>query len=304
MINADTLLDRLYLKSQVTRWRLVALAVAVIALLVVFERRAPHSPIGMDYIARVTIDGFIGDNQQFYNLLDDVTTDKRAKAVILWIDTPGGSAVGGEEIYARLRKMAQSKPIVAVMRSMATSAGYMIALGADHIIAREGTITGSIGVLLEAAEVTELLQKLGVNPIVVKSAPLKGSPSMFEKVTPESQRVLQDAIDDFYGRFVTMVADRRQLPRDKVITLADGRIYGGKRALENRLIDNLGGEDQAVEWLETKKNIRKDLDIRDIEMRKEQDFLNEFTQSVIGKFWHKATTPLDGLVAVWHPALH
>jgi len=235
-INADTLLDRLYLKTQITRWRLLAIAFGVIALLIATDRFSAHSPIEKEFIARVPVEGFIGDDQKFYDLLADVEENQKAKAVIIWIDSPGGSAVGGEEIFLRLRQMAEVKPVVAVMRSMSTSAGYMVALGADHIVAREGTITGSIGVLVETAEISELVKKIGITPISIKSAPLKGSPSLFEKATPESEQVLRNVIMDFYGRFVDMVAERRKLPREEVVRIADGRVYSGKQAFEYKLI--------------------------------------------------------------------
>lgn len=302
-INADTLLDRLYLKSQITKWRVIALLFAVAALIVMTEKFNPRSPIEKDFIARINIQGFIGDDKKLYELIDDVADNPKAKAVIVWLDTPGGSAVGGEEIFLHLRALAKKKPIVSVMRSVSASAGYMVALGTDYIIAREGTITGSIGVLLEAAEITDLLDKLGVKPIIVKSAPLKGSPSLLEKVTPESQQVLQQVINDFYNRFVDMVAERRQLPREKAVQLSDGRVYGGRTALNLKLIDQIGGEDDAVNWLATQKHISKQLDIRDMEVRKENSFMDRIAGSAMGKFFENSRIPLDGLVAIWHPQL-
>ncbi|NBX03468.1 MAG: S49 family peptidase [Alphaproteobacteria bacterium] len=172
-LNADTLLDRIYLKSQLARWRVLAVVFAALALIAVVERTSINSPIEKDFVARITFDGIIGDDQEIYNLIDEVAENPKAKAVVLWLDTPGGSAVGGEEVFLRLRALAAKKPVVAVMRSVAASAGYMIALGADHIVAREGTITGSIGVIIEAAEITELAKKIGIEPMIIKSAPLK-----------------------------------------------------------------------------------------------------------------------------------
>ncbi|NBO19633.1 MAG: signal peptide peptidase SppA [Proteobacteria bacterium] len=302
-INADTLLDRLYLKSQITKWRVIALLIAVAALVVMAEKYNPRSPIEKDFIARINIQGFIGDDKKLYELIDDVTDNPKAKAVIVWLDTPGGSAVGGEEIFLRLRAMSKKKPVVAVMRSISASAGYMIALGTDYIIAREGTITGSIGVILEAAEVTELLEKVGVKPIIVKSAPLKGSPSLMEKATPESTQVLQQVINDFYARFVDMVAERRQLPRDKALQLSDGRVFGGRSALNHKLIDAIGGEEEAVNWLDSQKHISKQLDIRDMEVKRQMGFMERIAGSAMGKFFQNSRIPLDGLVAIWHPEL-
>jgi protease-4 len=303
-INADTLLDRLYLKSQITRWRVLAVLFAVLAGVVFTERFAAHSAIERNFVARLTIDGIISDDQQMYNLIDDIAENPRAKAVILWIDTPGGSAVGGEETFLRLRQLAAKKPVVAVMRSIAASAGYMVALGSDYIFAREGTITGSIGVIIETAEATELAEKIGIKPIVIKSSPLKGSPNPLEKSTPEAEAVIQQVINDFYVRFVDMVADRRKLPRDKVMELADGRVYSGKRAMDYKLIDAIGGEDEAMDWLVKNRHIRQDLDIKDVQIEQENSLFDELTQSIAGKFFQKSSIGLDGLSAIWHPWLH
>lgn len=302
-INADTLLDRLYLKSQITKWRILALVFAVVAVVVMVERNNPRSPIEKDYIARIAIEGFIGDDKRLYELIDDVAENPKAKAVVIWLDTPGGSAVGGEEIYLKLRALSQKKPVVAVMRSISASAGYMIALGADHIIAREGTITGSIGVILEAAELSELIEKVGIKPIVVKSAPLKGTPSMYEKVSPEGKEVLQTLINDFYNRFVDMVAERRQLPRERALQLSDGRVYSGRSAVEHKLIDAIGGEEDAIKWLKEQKHIPEALEIKSMDITRPASFMERVAGSSIGKFFQNSRIPLDGLVAIWHPEL-
>ncbi|MDX2113558.1 MAG: signal peptide peptidase SppA [Alphaproteobacteria bacterium] len=302
-LSADTLLDRLYLKSQITRWRLLAVVLGVLTLLIATDRFSAHSPIEKDFIARVPVEGFVGDDQRFYDLLADVESNPKAKAVIVWLDTPGGSAVGGEEIFLRLRKMSETKPVVAVMRSISTSAGYMIALGADHIIAREGTITGSIGVLVETAEISELVKKLGITPISIKSAPLKGSPSLLEKSTPEAEKVIQDMIMDFYDRFVVMVAERRKLPKEQVARLADGRVYSGRQAFENKLVDALGGEEEALAWLSEQRKINPELEIKDVRIELHEGWLSGVSESITEKFFQKSGLGLDGMVSVWHPEL-
>ncbi|MFO0388965.1 MAG: signal peptide peptidase SppA [Alphaproteobacteria bacterium] len=303
-INADTLLDRLYLKAQIARWRLLAIAFGVLALIIFFDKNSLHSPIEGDFIARLTFDQIVLDDQRIYELIDDVASNPRAKAVVVWLDTPGGSAVAGEEIYLRLRELSKEKPVIAVMRSVAASAGYMIALGADHIIAREGTITGSIGVLMESFEVTELAEKIGVKPVIIKTAPLKASPNPLEKTTPEAERVIQEVIDDFYGRFVEMVAERRKLPKERALSLADGRVYSGKRALEYKLIDAIGGEQEAMVWLTEQKKIKPDLDIKDIKIEEELGFFDQLAESTSKIFFNSKSIGLDGMAAIWHPDMH
>lgn len=303
-ISADSIIDRLYLKTQISKWRALAVLFAIIALLIAVQSASPKKSLGNDYIARITIDGIIGDNQKLYDLISDVEEDKKAKAVIIWLDTPGGSAVGGEEIYLRLRKLSEKKPVVAVMRSISASAGYMIALGTDQIFARAGTITGSIGVLIETAEVTELAEKLGIKPISIKSSPLKASPSPFEKSTPEAEKVIKDMIMNFYNHFVNITSERRKLPRETALLLADGRVYSGKQAVENKLIDAIGGEDEAKDWLIKNREISKKLDIMDVEIKEKEKLIDKILNSVVGNFWQKSGSGLDGLVALWHPELN
>ena len=303
-INADTLLERLYLKGQITKWRIIAVICAVIAFIALVERYNPHSAIEKDFVARITFDGVIGDDQKIYDLIKDVGDNPKAKAVILWLDTPGGSAVGGEEVFLKLRQLSEKKPVVAVMRSIAASAGYMIALGSDYIIARDGTITGSIGVLIESAEITGLAEKVGITPVIIKSSPLKGSPSPFEKLTPESQKSVQDVINDFYSRFVEMVEQRRKLPHETVVSLADGRVYSGRAALKNKLIDAIGGEDEAIKWLIDNKKIAETLPIKDVQVDQENNLFEQLSQSMAGFFFQKSRVALDGVNAIWHPNLH
>lgn len=308
----DSLLAKIEAKSQVNRWRAIAV-IAIVAALVLFiegganlggKPGAAGLKVKGDYIARVTILDFIYDNYDLQELLEEVAEDDDAKALIVWIDTPGGSAVGGEEIYHRLREVSAHKPVVAVMRSMATSAGYMIAIGTDYIVAREGTITGSIGVILETAEVTELAEKLGINPITVKSSPLKGSPGLFEKPSEEAINSLKVLIDSFYHTFVKMVADRRPFTLERAYELSDGRVYSGAQALDYQLIDAIGGEKEALNWLKEKKEIDIELEIVDVDAKpKGLEIFEDLTETVSQKFFNFGASSLDGLRLIWHPTL-
>lgn len=303
-LNADNLMDRQKLKSQLRKWRVLAILALVGVAVVLIERHNPHSPIDGNYIARLNIEGVITDDPERDELIEDIRDNDRVKAVIVRLDTPGGTAIGGQELYLKLKELGKVKPVVAVMRTMATSAGYMTALGADHIVAREATITGSIGVLLESVEVTELAQKLGIQPILIKSAPLKGSPGLTEKMSPDAEAALQSMIDDFYRFFVDIIVERRHLPRDQVVRLADGRAYSGTQAFKSKLIDGLGGEEEVLVWLEKNKGIAPGLKIRDVEPAKpEFDWLSQVTGSVANYLVPDIKGKLDGLVAIWHPSI-
>lgn len=304
-LSADTLLDRLYLKSQLKRWRIIAILALVVTAVVIADQSYEGSPIEGEYVARLSVEGIIDDDPDRDELINDLKENKNVKAVIVRLDTPGGTAVGGEELYRRLRALGEVKPVVAVMRTVATSAGYMTALGAERIFAREGTITGSIGVLMQSVEVTDLAQKIGITPVTVKSAPLKGSPSPLEKMTPEVRQAVQTLIDDFYGVFVNMVAERRQIPLPQVKALADGRIYSGKQALGVKLVDEIGGEEEAMAWLVKEKRVKKDIDIKDVSVPPPPlSLVEQFSQKALSHLVPDLKGKLDGLLAIWHPTLN
>lgn len=301
-LNADLLLDRLRLKQQLTKWRLIAIVVGVLAALSFLGKGAAYSPLPSSYIARITIADTITDDNDLLKLIDETAEDKHIKGVVVWLDTPGGGALAGQEIYLKLLKLSKKKPVVAVMRTMAASAGYMVALGADHIVAREGTLTGSIGVLLEAFEATDLAEKLGIKPIVIKSGPNKAAPNPLEKFTPEQNVVIQSVIKDFFNWFVDIVAERRKMSREEAEALADGRIYTGRQALKAKLIDELGGEDEAVAWMAKNRKIDPKLEVRDVKPEKPVTSLFEqISQIANGKIASRLLQRLDGLVSIWQP---
>jgi protease-4 len=304
MIHADTLIDRIKLKSQITRWRILSIVIAVAALIFMVEKSSSvgGGPIRGDYIARITIDGVIGDNPELSKLIKEVKEDSYAKAVIVRIDSPGGSAVGGQQIYLDLRDLAKDKPVVSTMRGVAASAAYMLALGSNRIFAREGTITGSIGVIMETAEFTELAKTIGIKPIVFKSGEFKASPSPLEKMTDRQSEVMQTVISDFYDWFVGLVAERRGLSKEVAAKLADGRVYSGRQALENKLIDAIGGEPEAVEWLEKTQKIEAKLEVEDVSLKPQKSGLfDELSQSASNLFFSKSHLGLDGILAIWQP---
>ena len=305
-LNADILLERIHLKSQARRWRLMALMVAVFALLLLFQKFGQSSglPLSQEHIARVTLGEMILDDTERDKLLKNIEKDDDIKAVILRIDSPGGTTVASEEVYLALRDIAAKKPVVATMRSMATSGGYLAAIGADYIVAREGTITGSVGVILQTMEVTELSKKLGIKPIIVRSGALKASPTPVEKITPKARQMLEGIIDDFYNYFLNLVKTRRAMTDEQISVIADGRVVSSRQALELNMIDAIGGEKQALAWLVKKRKIDESLEIRDHEVPKEDNPLQELLHGAAAGtiFENLSTVPLDGLVSIWQPA--
>lgn len=300
-LNADTLIDRSYLKGQITKWRNVAIAVIVLSLLLLTTR--VDTPItGLEHIARVKVEGVITDDIRRDKLFDDLAENAGVKGVIVWIDSPGGTVVGGEQLYLNLKKLSEKKPVVAVMRSLATSAGYMAAIGADRVYARRGTVTGSIGVIMQTAEFTELAARMGIEPITIKSGINKAAPNPLEKMTPENRAAMEAVVVDYFNTFVDMVAEARKMDRDKVLQLSDGRVYTGPQALELGLVDALGGEEDAVEWLKTEHKLDADIEVHDHEPEPERpQNLSEFFGQVAKSFAIFPQIQLDGLVSIWQP---
>lgn len=306
-LSADTLLDRIRLKSQLRRWRVMAILLMMATILLLLAQAGEQLGSGrlkQQYIARITIDEIIIENQEREALLKEIRDSERIKAVVVHINSPGGTMVGGETLYEAFSAIEKKKPLVVVMGGVAASGGYMVALPADQIFAHKGTITGSIGVYLQSGEVTELAKKLGISFTMLKSGPLKGSPSPFEKLTPEVTVALQETVMDNYNTFVDMVAARRPIPRAKVLKLADGRIFTGKQAVKHKLVDAIGGETEALAWLKEKKNISDSLPVKDVKLKKPSSILKElFDSSAKAPTFVPEALTLEGVLTLWHPGL-
>lgn len=303
-LDVDRLIDRRRLKRQVSLWR-VLFILALIGIIAVGIGRTGWIE-RETRIARLNVGGVITDDPDRIRAVRRIADDADVRALIVEIDSPGGTVVGGESLYRELRKVAERKPVVAVMSELAASGGYMVAIAADHIVAREGTITGSIGVILQTTDVTGLLQKIGVSAEAIKSAPLKAVPSPFEPLTEEARAATKRLVDDMFDMFVSMVAERRKFDRARALTVADGRVFTGRQALALGLIDATGGEDEALAWLGT-KGVDTGLPVRDIKIQREDDFWRDMVGStmaaITGKTYFAERLTLDGLVALWHPDL-
>ncbi len=257
----DLLLDRRRLKRRLNFWRVLAvLGVAAAVLVAVLPGGRP----GGDRVARVTVRGVITEDRKLLDAVLALAKDGGVKAVIVAIDSPGGSVAGGESLRAALLRVAAAKPVVAVMGGTAASAGYMVALPAQRIFARDATLTGSIGVILQTGEVSGLLGKLGVAPEAITSGPLKDQPSFTRPLTPPGREYLQGLVSDMYDQFVAMVALGRKMEPARVRELADGRAYTGRQALALGLVDEIGGEIEARAWLLETHKISDGMPVRDV----------------------------------------
>ena len=302
-------------------WRIAAVGLAIVLLIAGGARFwGSNGLFSLNrHIARVTIDGLISNNRKQQELFDKIVASNSVAAVILHINSPGGTTAGSEALYAAIRRAAAQKPVVAVLGTVAASGGYAAALGTDYIVARGNTVTGSIGVIFQYAEVSELLNNIGVKVEELKSGPLKGEPSPFAEMQENARAVAQAMIRDSHNWFVGLVEQRRPFGEARARELSDGRVYTGRQALEAQLIDAIGGEKTAVQWLRDAKNIDAALRIRDWSANALEDLswgsfatisllralgLEEFANTLLltRKTLRTETLSLDGLVSVWHPA--
>ena len=297
-IDVDELLARRKLKRRLAFWRIAALLLVVGLGLAVFGAKGKGV---LPHIARVNIDGVITDETKREKLLDDIAEDDTVKAVIVRIDSPGGTVVGSEIIYKGLRRIAKDKPVVAVISSIGASGGYIAALGTDRIYARDNSITGSIGVIFQSPEFSGLMGKIGVGVNEVKSAPLKGGPSLFEPMSDDMRESMKVMIDDAFDWFKGIVQERRKLTPEQLAAVSDGRVYSGRQAVHNGLVDALGGEKDAVAWLEKDRKIDKDLPVVDADKDKEFPFMEKAMAMVLGDTRLVDRLSLDGMLALWQP---
>ena len=262
-MDSSAIADRRQLRRRLGFWRIVAVLLLVALGFALYRFIAGDLPDTRGpQVARVTISGLIQDDPELLERLKKIRDNDQVKALIVSISSTGGTTYGGERIFKAIRAVAAKKPVVSDIRTVAASAGYMIATAGDDIVAGDTSITGSIGVIFQYPQVKDLLDKVGVSLDEIKSAPLKAEPSPFHPPSEDAKNMIRNMVMDSYGWFVDLVADRRKLPREEVLKLADGSIFTGRQALQNKLIDTLGGEDEIRTYLETRK-VSKDLPIVD-----------------------------------------
>jgi protease IV len=297
--------DRRQLRRKLTFWRVAAVLIALLAILAAVTWQWPSKPV--DHIARVKISGIIQDDTELLERLDRIARNDQVKALVVTIASPGGTTYGGEVLFKALRKVAEKKPVVSDVRTLAASAGYMVATAGDTIIAGESSI------IFQYPQMKDLMDKIGVSLEEIKSAPLKAEPSPFHPASEEAKTMIRSMVMDSYDWFVDLVAERRKLPRAEVLRLADGSIFTGRQALSAKLVDKLGGPEAIRAYLDERK-VAADLPFVDYEAPKRSFFpwgggsMQEFARSVLGLPLDLQPTIeklagqklfLDGLVSVW-----
>ncbi len=325
-LESDLVVDRLRLKRRLVIWRVLAIAGLILALVatVPLGRRSGSLSGGLaagPHLVRLRIDGVIAENRARLEAIDKAADDSAVKGLILAIDSPGGSVSGGEALHDAIARFAGKKPVVVTMGGLAASAGYMIAVPAARIFASNATLTGSIGVILQSPDISGLLDKVGVSVDELVSGPLKGQPSVVKPLSPEGRAMLQGVVADLYDQFVAMVADGRHMDPARVRALADGRPYTGHQALALGLVDQIGGEREARQWLAKARGLDQSMPVEILDDKPKhgwlhtsiaglarglglvamQGALDALPSGVSSKIVTAQGLALDGAVALWQP---
>jgi protease-4 len=322
-LDADTIVDRRRMRRKLTFWRVFAVLLAICAAVALGTAlRVPGtgalSAATGASIARVTITGLIRTDRQRAEALERLS-NSAAKAVIVHINSPGGTTSGSEELHDSLKRLKEKKPLVVVVDGLAASGGYIAALAAEHIVAQETSLVGSIGVLFQYPNFGDALQKLGIRVEEIKSSPLKAAPNGFEPTSPEARAAIEAIVRDSYDWFRKLVKDNRSLDDGLLEQVADGRVFTGRQGIGLKLVDELGDERTAIAWLAKAKNIDPKTPVRDYRLRdrlSDLPFLHTAAVATLDAFGFGAFARhiedwgavqaierlnLDGLLALWHP---
>ena len=320
-LDADHIVLRRRMRRKLTFWRVVAVLVAIVAVAAValVAKRTGEFTSGAQ-IARITIRGLIRGDQDRVEALDELAKSRVARAVIVHLDSPGGTTAGSEQLHQALRRLGEQKPMVIVVDGMAASGAYIAAMAGDHIVAGDTSLVGSIGVLFQFPNVTDLLKTVGVKVEEIKSSPLKAAPNGFEPTSPEARAAIEAIVMDSYAWFRDMVRDRRKLDGEALTRVTDGRVFTGRQGVDLKLVDALGNEKTAIDWLAKEKGIDPKLPVRDWELKSplsQLSFLHLGAAAVLdavglasiarriqdaGAFQALERVNLDGLLALWHPS--
>jgi len=290
-------------------WRTFSV-IALFAIFYIIFNNSENTFSAKPHIAKYNITGLLYDADDIIDDLEELEFDENVKAIIISIESPGGTTVSAEEIYLKLRSISTTKPTITIMKNMATSGAYLISLGTDQILARENTITGSIGVIFQWARIDEGLSKIGISMNQIKSGKLKAEPDLFGEIDEITQKVSQELIDDTFKWFISIVKERRELKTYQISKVSDGRVFTGRQAYNLKLIDQIGGEREAKFWLIENKEIDPDLMIIDYEILNNLNFIELSVAKIMDYFNIRSLYPdglqkslslmsLDGLVSVW-----
>src|SRR5262245_24355692 len=268
-LDSDVIVDRRRIRRKLTFWRVAAALVVIAAVVTIGLTVTPGgrgSLATTGSIARVKIAGLIRSGSDRVEALERLEKTQAA-AVIVHINSPGGTTAGSEQLYDSLMRLKAKKPLVVVVEGLAASGGYITAIAADHIVAQQSSLVGSIGVLFQFPNFTDVLKTVGIKVEEIKSSPLKAAPNGFEPTSPEARAAIEAIVLDSYAWFKDLVKDRRKLSDEQLARVADGRVFTGRQAVPLRLIDGIGNEKTARDWLAKEKNVPASTPVRDYSLQ-------------------------------------
>lgn len=250
------------------------------------------------YIAKVKVEGIILDNEYRAEKLKEIAENENIKAVLLEIDSPGGAMVPGIELLEQLKEIAASKPLVVQMKSTAASAGFLISLAGDYVVANKATLTGSIGVLMPLVDATDFAEKIGVKSAEIASGDLKSMTSPFTQRSQKANEYLQTTVNDLQQIFMNEVVTKRNIVPEVKDLIADGRFLIGQQAYEYNLVDALGGQKEALDYLYTQKDISKELIVKEVSLKKPEKISIQdiIAEQLTSKISNKLSTIFSGYV--------
>ena len=253
-----------------------------------------------NFVGKIHLEGIINDKSELIKQLNDISQNKNIKGLLIIVNSPGGTFVSSKEIHDSLEKISMKIPTSAYMKEMGTSGAYLASLGVQKIFANQGTITGSVGVILQTAQLTSLMEKIGVKPIVIKSGELKATPNPLEKIDEEKIAYLKKIIGQLQNEFIDIVQQKRNLDQITIREISSGRIFTSKQALELNLIDFIGNESDALDWIKKEGNLDQKIDV--IELDKKKSLYNMLNKT----FFKNSLKPFNlnlnnGILAIWTP---
>ncbi len=274
-------LERDFYEERRRKWRRSAfwrgfLVAAVLAAVIAAWVGSGVVSESRQQIARYAVTGVISDDPERDRMLDELAEADNVRALVLRVNSPGGTTAGSEALFAALRRVAERKPVVAVLGELAASGGYVAAIAADHIVGRGNTLTGSIGVIMEYPDVTKVMDRLGISLETVRSSELKAEPSPFRPTNPAARARDEALVAESYRWFRGLVGERRGLEGAALDAVANGGVFTGRLALDNGLIDEIGGEPEAVAWLESRDSSLGSLPVRDWAVEREEPLAMRF----------------------------
>ena len=316
MFEAETVVERRQLRRRLSRWRVLAVLLAVLLVAALTSSGLTSFGTGgvLPHIARVPVHGVIAEDRKLNDLFDRLAKAEHVKAVILDIDSPGGTTTGAEAMYNAIRRLAKEKPVVAICGTVATSAAYLAAIASERIFVYGNTVTGSVGVIMQWPDVSQLLASIGVKVEEIKSGALKAVPNPLQPTDAQERALVEDMVQDAKVWFLKLVGERRRLAADSVPGLAEGGVYSGRQAVALKLVDEIGDERAARAWLEKERSVADGLSVIEWKLASEGRGLLDWVFDFLGRALGQSTgsaagllnafrgsLKLDGLISLWHP---